>query len=306
MMHPVPEEAEVVAQVFDWYLGNPTPPDELGNGADGIGLRKIASELNGRGIQTRAGKPWSPVAIAGLLRNRTYIGTYARHGMRIVTNHQPIIERARFNRAQEILESRKPVRKRRTVASFPLGGVLECATCGNGMNGVTRARSWTLSDGSSRSRQYRYYACRLFSRSDDAESKHASWGAEELERRVQEKLNALDKRTLGKKLADDDTGASSGVAEVESRFMRQYRAVADGQAPLRSLVANVQELESARAAASTQVEVAEAPEGADERITVREAIAKLSDNQADLKETVARLFNRITVGPDEIELDLNT
>jgi hypothetical protein len=174
------------------------------------------------------------------------------------------------------------------------------------MNGVTRARSWTLSDGSSRSRQYRYYACRLFSRSDDSESKHASWGAEELEQRVKEKLNTLDKRTLDRKLVDEGDGASSGIAEAESRFMRQYRAVADGQAPLRSLVANVQELESARATASAQTEGTEAPEVAAELITVREALAILGDDQADRKETVGRLFNRIIVGPDEIELDLNT
>ena len=306
MMHPVPEEAEIVAQVFDWYLGNPTPPDELGNGANGIGLRKIASELNGRGIQTRAGKPWSPVAVAGVLRNRTYIGTYARHGMRIVTNHQPIVERASFNRAQEILESRKPIRKRRSKSSFPLGGVLECGTCGNGMNGVTRARSWTLSDGSTRSRQYRYYACRLFSRSDKGENRHASWGAEELELRVQEKLSSLDKRTMDKTLASDDASTSSGIANAESRFMRQYRSVAHGQAPLRSLVGNVQELERARDAAPALNDMDDASASADEGTTVREAVAALGDDQNDRKETISRLIAKIVVGLDEIELTLNT
>jgi len=306
MMHPVVEEAEVVAQVFDWYLGTPVPPDELGAGADGLGLRKIASELNDRGIQTRAGKPWSPVAIAGMLRNRTYIGTYARHGMRIVTNHQPIIQRERFNRAQEILGSRKPIRKPRTMASFPLGGVLECATCGNGMNGVTRSRSWTLSDGSSRSRQYRYYACRLFSRSHDAEHAHASWGADELEQAVQEKLNSLDKRTLNRKLVEEVEGASSGIADAESRFMRQYRAVADGQAPLRSLVPNVQELEAARSGPESGAGESQDPAEAAKRVTVGELVTAFNEGQADLKTTVSRLCNRIIVGPEEIELDLKT
>ncbi|NQW18822.1 MAG: recombinase family protein [Chloroflexi bacterium] len=298
MMHPVLEEAEVVAQVFDWYLGNPSSHDELGTGVNGIGLRKIASELNARGLQTRAGKPWSPVAIAGMLRNRTYIGTYARHGMRIVTNHQPIIERPRFNRAQEILESRRPIRKRRTKASFPLGGLLECATCGNGINGVTRSRSWMLSDGSSRSREYKYYACRLFSRSHDDDNKHASWDAAKLEQLVLDRLNALDGRTLQKKLAQDSDSGSSGVAEVESRFMRQYRAVADGQAPLRSLVANVQELENARSGG----EIASVATGV--RITVREAISALGNDDNDLKETLSRVLNRVVVGPSEIELVL--
>jgi len=295
MMHPVLEEAEIVAQVFDWYLGNPTPPDELGNGANGIPVA-----LDFRDTSRTPGQRSPPLPA----RDASF--RQARHGMRIVTNHQPIVERASFNRAQEILESRKPIRKRRSKSSFPLGGVLECGTCGNGMNGVTRARSWTLSDGSTRSRQYRYYACRLFSRSDKGENRHASWGAEELELRVQEKLSSLDKRTMDKTLASDDASTSSGIANAESRFMRQYRSVAHGQAPLRSLVANVQELERARDAAPALNDMDDASASADEGTTVREAVAALGDDQNDRKETISRLIAKIVVGLDEIELTLNT
>ena len=66
----VPEEAKVVELIFRLYT------------REAIGFRLIAQELNERGIKTRRGGSWNVVSIRDIIRNRTYIGTYERFGIR--------------------------------------------------------------------------------------------------------------------------------------------------------------------------------------------------------------------------------
>ena len=56
-------EAAIVRRIFDEYAG-PPPVGGL-SPVGGQGLRKIAAGLNERGLTTRKGRPWTPVAIAG-------------------------------------------------------------------------------------------------------------------------------------------------------------------------------------------------------------------------------------------------
>ena len=57
----VPEEAEVVRMIFDWYL-------------EGMGATAIRNRLNAMGIRTRLGNRWSRSPILKLLRNYAYTG----------------------------------------------------------------------------------------------------------------------------------------------------------------------------------------------------------------------------------------
>lgn len=57
-----PEEAEIVRQIYRWYV------------QDGFGASKIANRLNARGIKTKRGCDWSQNAICRILTNELYTG----------------------------------------------------------------------------------------------------------------------------------------------------------------------------------------------------------------------------------------
>ena len=57
-----PEEAEIVRQIYRWYVD------------EGFGASKIANRLNARGIKTKRGCDWSQNAICRILTNELYTG----------------------------------------------------------------------------------------------------------------------------------------------------------------------------------------------------------------------------------------
>jgi DNA invertase Pin-like site-specific DNA recombinase len=85
----VPEEGSVVRYIFRLYL------------KDGLGIRRIARRLNEEEIRTRRGWLWSMVTVRDLLRNRAYLGTYSRFGVRVPASHPPLISPEDFRRVQE-------------------------------------------------------------------------------------------------------------------------------------------------------------------------------------------------------------
>src|SRR5437868_2763717 len=62
----VPEEAVVVRYIYRLYIN------------ENMRIRLIARRLNEEGLKTRRGGNWSMVSIRDILRNRAYLGTYAR------------------------------------------------------------------------------------------------------------------------------------------------------------------------------------------------------------------------------------
>jgi site-specific DNA recombinase len=144
----VPEEGSVVRYMFRLYL------------KDGLGIRRIARRLNEEEIRTRRGQLWSMVTVRDLLRNRAYLGTYSRFGVRVPASHPPLISPEDFRRVQERLDQRRPKSSGRQATRFLLSGLAYCGYCGNKMIGVTRRQRWRRrSDGEMRSALYRYYQC---------------------------------------------------------------------------------------------------------------------------------------------------
>lgn len=143
----VPEEAVVVRYIFRLYL------------QEGMGIRRIAGQLNAEGIPTRRGGNWSMVSVRDILRNRVYLGTYTRFGVKVTGSHQPLVNPEDFNRVQERLQSRATRDQRRTVHPFLLSGLVYCAQCGNRLIGVSRRQRWRVKTGEEREAHYRYYQC---------------------------------------------------------------------------------------------------------------------------------------------------
>ena len=75
----VDDEAVVVRYIYRLYL------------QEGLGIRLIARRLNEEGLRTRRNRPWSMVSIRDILRNRAYLGTYQRLGVRVPGTHPALV-----------------------------------------------------------------------------------------------------------------------------------------------------------------------------------------------------------------------
>jgi site-specific DNA recombinase len=143
----VPEEAAVVRYIFRLYL------------RDGLGIRLIARRLNEEGVRTHRDGLWSMVTVRDILRNRSYLGTYSRFGVRVPASHPALISSDDFRRVQERLSSRRQEKAKRQISLFLLSGLTYCGYCDNKMIGVSRRQRWRRRDGSEKWAEYRYYQC---------------------------------------------------------------------------------------------------------------------------------------------------
>lgn len=144
----VPEKAEIVRAVFDWYA----------HGMDGrdVGAAVIADRLNAMGLRTDMGNPFEASYIRMMLKNPVYIGKIQwnrrttqytirdgkRVGARLPSDnpilvdglHDAIIDRDLWNEVQAIFatHAKRPKNKMADVAN-PLSGLVVCVECGKAM-----------------------------------------------------------------------------------------------------------------------------------------------------------------------------
>jgi hypothetical protein len=109
----------VVRYIFRLYL------------QEDMGIRRIAGQLNQEEVPTRRGGRWSMVTVRDLLRNRVYLGTYTRFGVKVPGSHPPLVTADDFRRVQERLQSRGHRGTERTLTPFLLSGLVYCARCGS-------------------------------------------------------------------------------------------------------------------------------------------------------------------------------
>ena len=295
---PLPDEAETVRRIFNWYAGDTDEGAEEGPAYRGPGLRRIAARLNEEGVRTRSAKPWTPVAVAGILRNRVYVGTYSRLGLRLVGSHAGLVDRTVFNRAQEIVRQRRPRRRRARPGRYLLGGLLRCGVCGRGVFGLTRRRTWRRKDGTQVSRAYRYYECPARAvRSRGAGEEHPSWRAERLEEAV------LDRVTAWARSVPEGTGVAvreSGSlmrrrGAAERLFMRSLREVASGAGTLGDLTEPLARVRQAEAKSGV------APD--EEFVTARGLVGVVrGDDEEAAARAMAALVERVVVRSDSVDV----
>lgn len=137
----VPEEAEIVRQIFEDYLS-------------GMGENAIARKLIHMGIAPmRSQRPWNRSSIRCILTNEKYCGnmllqkTYSEnyiskkpvrnHGERtrylVENSHEAIIPKAMFDAAQAERRKRREKMKadgRQWSRRYPFSGMIECGECG--------------------------------------------------------------------------------------------------------------------------------------------------------------------------------
>jgi DNA invertase Pin-like site-specific DNA recombinase len=199
----VQEEGAVVRYIFRLYL------------KDGLGIRRLARKLNEEGLRTRKNGLWSMVTVRDILRNRAYVGTYSRFGVRVPASHPPLISKEDFQMVQQRLDQRRPVSDSREVSPFLLSGLVYCSYCGNKMVGVTRKQKWRRkTDGATHNAMYRYYQCG--SRTSRSLCDYHTHRAEHLEAQVRAML--ADKKTAAHR-GRQQNGAAADY-EQETRRLR--------------------------------------------------------------------------------------
>jgi hypothetical protein len=200
--------------------------------------------VNQAGYRTRRDRNWSMVTLRDMLRNRVYIGTYNRFGLRLAGNHQALVTSDVFRRVQDLMHSRTPRRTRRSAEPFLLSGLAYCVSCGNRMMGVTRHQSWKKKDGARMGGTYRYYQCQ--SRVNQSRCQFHTWRADDLENAVLERLRQetgwsntpLDQSQDSLRYSNEGPDAGvrldvgrggwSGTGTSRQRFMRYMKQAADG------------------------------------------------------------------------------
>jgi site-specific DNA recombinase len=200
----IDDEAVVVRYIFRLYLH------------EGLGIRLIARRLNEESLRTRRDRPWSMVSIRDILRNRAYLGTYQRLGVRVPGTHTALVAPDDFRRVQDRLSERRTNYSPRVVKGFLLSGLVYCDSCGNRMIGVSRRQSWTRRrDGSEQVASYRYYQCE--SRTNQGICTYNTQRADELEETVRQQLAETDPRQLATAGNDD---AVISQWQTESRRLK--------------------------------------------------------------------------------------
>ncbi|HUS81716.1 MAG TPA: recombinase family protein [Dehalococcoidia bacterium] len=210
----VPEEAVVVRYIYRLYL------------QEGLGIRRIARCLNEEGLKTRRGGNWSMVSIRDILRNRAYLGTYSRFGVRVPGSHPALISPDDFRRVQDCLMARRSSYSTPQASPFLLSGLAYCGYCGNKMIGVSRRQSWKRQkDGSVAEASYRYYQCQ--SRTNQSLCDYHTHRADDLDGEVRQTLSTLDLSAGRAFRQAGDQEAVLSEAKEECRELRRRLALLD-------------------------------------------------------------------------------
>ncbi|WHY76108.1 recombinase family protein [Neobacillus sp. WH10] len=126
-----PTEALIVKEVYSLYL-------------QGMGMHKIARNLNERGLYTKKDKPWAQSTIQYILTNPIYHGT-TRYNYRVNADQYfevegavpAIITEEEFKLTQQMIEKRKHTHPRQATSKFIFSKVLKCGRCGKTLIGKT-------------------------------------------------------------------------------------------------------------------------------------------------------------------------
>jgi DNA invertase Pin-like site-specific DNA recombinase len=306
----VDDEAVVVRYIFRMYL------------EENLGIRLIARRLNEEGLRTRRNAPWSMVSIRDILRNRAYLGTYQRLGVRVPGTHTALISPEQYRQVQQRLSDRRTNYSPRKVSGFLLSGLLTCGYCGNRLIGVSRKQSWKRQrDGSEQVASYRYYQCE--SRTNQGICSYHTRRADDLEEEVRKRLAELEPAKLAT-AGDDDAVIAQWQGEAKrlrerltqidrrmARYLEQAAAAGVDRDKLRT-----QGLQLAEERLKAEEELSDAEWRADnyssvaERRRTRGAALELlvteweSLSLEERQQILRELIENIRVTDDEVEITL--
>ncbi len=222
---------------------------------EGLGIRRIVKRLNAEGFRTRRDGNWSMVTIRDMLRNRAYLGTYARFGVKVPGSHPAIIAESDFHTVQDRMDSRRTPAKPARPGRYLLSGLVYCGDSDVRMIGVSRRQQWTRADGETVGRVYRYYQAE--SRTNQSVGDYHTRRADDLEAEVLRQLRgdtpcgvrpavaaAGDARAVAAETAAHVVRTHGRQRQLDRRLAESLMLAAAGRLPaekLRAVAAEVVE-----------------------------------------------------------------
>ena len=135
-----PARADAVRRIFHLYAYEPLTVDQL--------IARLADE----GVMYRPSSPRFPrSSVYAILRDRCYLGEVEYGGQWYAGKHEPLVDRATWDRVQVLLGGKTYRSHELTYA----GGLIRCGHCGNIITGEQVVKS-------SSGKQYVYYRCTMY------------------------------------------------------------------------------------------------------------------------------------------------
>jgi len=245
-LEPDLDQASIVATIFNEAI-------------NGKGLTEIVRELNQKGIPGPNRKDWGKTGLYSILTNEIYTGVFvwgrnSKRGHEPVRTENacsPIVDRATFEKVQNLMKERAPVRvhPKRVSSLFLLSGMAYCGRCGKALVGKY-----------AKSGQFAYYVCGMLDKKGSGACQARYLNADKFETIVISKIREriLTRENLIKlvKLVNEEMDRATKsyqnelnmicdeVIDVNHRLERVYDAIETGKINLDELVPRIRELQS--------------------------------------------------------------
>jgi site-specific DNA recombinase len=241
-----PNQAGVVTAIFDGIL-------------KGRGPTEIARELNFRGVPSPKSKGWGKTGVYSILTNEIYSGVFvwgrnSKRGHEPVRTEnacQPIVDKATFEKVQNLMKERAPARvhPKRVSSPFLLSGLARCGCCGKALIGKY-----------AKSGKFAYYVCGTLDKKGSGACQARYLNADKFETlvisKIRERILTRENLIQLVKLVNEEMDSATksyqdelevvcdAVMDVNHRLERLYDAIEMGKLNLDELVPRIRELRS--------------------------------------------------------------
>ena len=189
--------------------------------AAGRSWSALADEVNAAGIKPRRAERFTHARIKALVERRTYLGEAASGAYVQPGAHEPLVSPELWTKAND----QRQTARRRNRESFPLAGLIRCASCGVRMRGTADVRE--LVGGP---KTFRYYRCRR-SHSFGVCPAPVRVPAEKVEAIVEERFHDLylsDRPYVGRQRVGAELEEAKAALDAAKDEVRAYLTVTRG------------------------------------------------------------------------------
>ena len=200
-------EAMQVREVFDLFINR-------------MPIFTIMTHMNNKGYRTKYGE-WKEQTIRGMLSRPIYIGEITHKGKVYEGQHEAIIDKETFAKAQKIFAERDKANANRKIGKAyksPLGGIIYCGNCGSRYHFRSGANN---KDGSRRN----YYICYSRSKGDkkyikDPNCKNKNYRDIELDAIIFEEIRKLKSDPAYIPAVRNSVDNSQKISMIENRMVQ--------------------------------------------------------------------------------------
>lgn len=286
----------------------------------GHGHRMIAKILNERGATTKAGKPWDQINVKRLMKTETIAGVMVynkrqnKNGKVVERdrsewivkkdNHPAIIPLERFERVQEIIQSRSRQKKHADNETYLLTGLVKCGYCGKNMKGATSKHK-------RKKREYVYYRYICSSYVLGYDCKHHIVHRDDLENLIINEIKEVAKASTAElniavhtpSTADEINRIKEQLARIDRRMQKQIEAYENDLISADDLRAARMRIENERQQLRKQLEKLENQQASSAEVQ-KNAVKLLDDitgiDRLKAKSAIRQLIERIEIKDGEL------